>query len=69
MGAAAAFTVLIAVLIALTLLPAILGLFGRKAFAGRVPSVSDPANPENDDGKPKRLCAASRCVVRVRRRS
>uniref|UniRef100_UPI000B0EDD47 MMPL family transporter n=1 Tax=Aldersonia kunmingensis TaxID=408066 RepID=UPI000B0EDD47 len=39
MGAAAAFTVLIAVLIALTLLPAVLGLFGRKAFAGKVPFV------------------------------
>lgn len=37
MGAAAAFTVLIAVLIALTLLPALLGAFGRKAFAGKVP--------------------------------
>ena len=36
MGLAAAFTVFIAVLIALTLLPAILGLFGGKAFAGKV---------------------------------
>ncbi|HEY5844028.1 MAG TPA: MMPL family transporter [Mycobacterium sp.] len=39
MGLAAAFTVFIAVLIALTLLPAILGLFGGKAFAGKVPFV------------------------------
>ena len=37
MGTAAAFTVLMAVLIAITLLPAILGLFGKKAFAGRIP--------------------------------
>ena len=36
MGLGAAFTVLIAVLVALTLLPAILGLVKSKAFAGRV---------------------------------
>ncbi len=45
MGAAAAFTVGIAVLIALTLLPALLGLFGRKAFAGKVPFLK-PRDPE-----------------------
>ena len=36
MGLAAAGTVLIAVLVALTLLPAILGLFKSKAFGGQV---------------------------------
>ncbi|MDN5765552.1 MAG: MMPL family transporter [Humibacillus sp.] len=36
MGIAAAATVAVAVLIALTLLPAVLGLLGSKAFAGRV---------------------------------
>ena len=36
MGLAAAFTVLLAVLIALTLLPAILGMLKSKAFGGRV---------------------------------
>ncbi len=36
MGFAAAATVLIAVLVALTLLPAVLGMVGSKAFAGRV---------------------------------
>ncbi|WP_024796248.1 MMPL family transporter [Tomitella biformata] len=40
MGTAAALTVLIAVLIALTLLPAILGMFGKKAFAGKIPGLS-----------------------------
>ncbi len=50
MGAAAASTVFIAVLIALTLLPAILGLFGRKAFAGRIPGLSQ-RDAEGDDGK------------------
>ena len=38
MGFAAAATVLIAVLVALTLLPAVLGMVGSKAFAGRVRS-------------------------------
>lgn len=44
MGGAAAFAVLMAVLIALTLLPALLGVFKSKAFAGRVPLVksTDP---------------------------
>jgi RND superfamily putative drug exporter len=36
MGLAAAFTVLVAVAVALTLLPAVLGMLGGKAFAGRV---------------------------------
>lgn len=36
MGLAAAGTVFVAVLIALTLLPAVLGMLGSKAFAGRV---------------------------------
>src|SRR5690606_792229 len=40
MGYAAAFTVLMAVLIAVSLLPAVLGLFGEKAFAGRVPFLN-----------------------------
>ncbi|MCL2536225.1 MAG: MMPL family transporter, partial [Nocardiaceae bacterium] len=50
MGAAAASTVFIAVLTALTLLPAILGLFGRKAFAGRIPGLSK-RDAEGDDDK------------------
>ena len=36
MGLAAAGTVLVAVLVALTLLPAVLGMLGRRAFAGQV---------------------------------
>ncbi|MEO9323383.1 MMPL family transporter [Nocardioides sp. C4-1] len=36
MGLAAAATVLVAVLVALTLLPAVLGMLGTKAFGGRV---------------------------------
>lgn len=41
MGLAAAGTVLVAVLVALTLLPAVLGLLGRRAFGGRVRSRAD----------------------------
>lgn len=42
MGIAAAGTVIVAVLVALTLLPAILGLFGSKAFAGRLRFLNPP---------------------------
>ncbi|MFF0815904.1 MMPL family transporter [Rhodococcus sp. NPDC003318] len=51
MGLAAAFAVLIAVLVALTFLPAFLGLLGRKAFAGRIPFVK-ATDPEADDAAP-----------------
>ena len=48
MGLAAAATVFVAVLVALTLLPAILGLFKSKTFAGRVRKY----RPQHDeDGK------------------
>lgn len=63
MGAAAASTVFIAVLIALTLLPAILGLFGRKAFAGRIPGLSQ-RDAEGDDGKKTFSQRYGRAVVR-----
>ena len=45
MGLAAAATVLIAVLVALTLLPALLGLLKSKAFGGRVRRTQ----PKRDD--------------------
>lgn len=47
MAFAAAFTVIVAVLVAVTLLPAILGLFGTKSFAGRAPVVKAP-DPEDE---------------------
>lgn len=47
MALAAAFTVIIAVIVAITLLPAVLGAFGTKAFAGRAPVVKAP-DPEDD---------------------
>ncbi|AOD21530.1 hypothetical protein IM25_07770 [Rhodococcus sp. p52] len=50
MGYAAAFTVLMAVLIAVSLLPAVLGLFGEKAFAGRIPFLNKRGS---DDDTPK----------------
>lgn len=40
MGLAAAATVAISVIVALTLIPALLGLLGNKAFAGRIPGVA-----------------------------
>lgn len=39
MGLAAAATVAVAVLIAVTLLPALIGIFGKKTFSGRIPGV------------------------------
>lgn len=45
MGLAAAFTVLVSVLVALTLLPALLGLWGERAFAGRIPGIAGHAGP------------------------
>lgn len=62
MGAAAAFTVLIAVLIALTLLPALLGAFGRKAFAGKVPFL------KSGEPKPGKQSAAQRYIGFVTRK-
>lgn len=46
MGLAAAVTVLIAVLVALTLLPAVLGLLKTKTFAGRVRRYSPRREPD-----------------------
>ncbi|MGU3436402.1 MMPL family transporter [Actinomycetes bacterium M1A6_2h] len=46
MGIAAALGVLVAVLIALTMLPAVLGLFGKKAFAWKVREVADPEHSD-----------------------
>lgn len=51
MGLSAAATVAIAVLVSLTLIPAMLGLLGDKAFAGRIPGVA--GNPSRK-GKVRR---------------
>ena len=45
MGFAAAATVLIAVLVALTLVPALLGAWGDRAFAGKIPGVAGNPGP------------------------
>ncbi|KQB85972.1 MMPL family transporter [Corynebacterium lowii] len=47
MAGAAAITVAIAVLVALSFLPALLGLLGTRVFGGRVPGPTVP-DPEND---------------------
>ncbi|ORI13509.1 MMPL family transporter [Rhodococcus sp. 1168] len=49
MGLAAAGTVAVAVLIALTLLPALIGVFGRKTFAGRIPGVAPTTESATGD--------------------
>ncbi|NLG55582.1 MAG: MMPL family transporter [Rhodococcus sp.] len=66
MGLAAAFTVFIAVLVALTLLPAIRGLFGRKAFAGKVPFLAqrDLEGDSEEGGKPNFALRYANAVVR-----
>lgn len=51
MGVAAAFTVLVAVLVALTMLPALLGVWGDKAFAGKIPGVAGHPGPGNRPAK------------------
>jgi RND superfamily putative drug exporter len=51
MGLAAAGTVLVAVLVALTLLPAILGVFGEKVFAGRLKFLNPPDVTPHDPAR------------------
>ena len=48
MGLAAAFTVVIAVAIAVTLLPALLGVAGRRVLGGKIPFLKTP-DPEAAD--------------------
>ncbi|GAA1481621.1 MMPL family transporter [Gordonia sinesedis] len=62
MGIAAAGTVAVAVLVALTLLPAILGLFGSWAFAGRLRFLNAP---DADPVAEKRERNGGRYVRRV----
>ncbi len=50
MGVAAAFGVLVAVIVAITLLPALLGLFGAKVFAGRVKGLH-PQDTDEGEGR------------------
>jgi len=63
MGYAAAFTVFMAVLIAISLLPAVLGLFGEKAFAGRIPGLKS-GDLEGDQDKPGAALKFVRALVR-----
>jgi RND superfamily putative drug exporter len=51
MGLAAALTVVIAVLIALTLLPALLGFTGKRVLGGRIPGLR-ARSPEAGGGRP-----------------
>lgn len=40
MGLSAAFTVFVSVLVALTFIPALLGVFGERTFGGRIPGIA-----------------------------
>uniref|UniRef100_UPI00242D3EA5 MMPL family transporter n=1 Tax=Gordonia paraffinivorans TaxID=175628 RepID=UPI00242D3EA5 len=48
MGVAAAWGVAVAVAVAVSFLPAVLGLFGTRVFAGRVKGLHPPDTPEGD---------------------
>ncbi len=63
MGLAAAFAVFIAVLIALTLLPAMLGLYKGKAFAGKLKFVNT-TDPEDPDATPTNGLRWARALVK-----
>jgi RND superfamily putative drug exporter len=63
MGLAAAFTVAVAVLIALTLLPAMLAPIGPRIRAGRIPGLK-PRDPEADGGTPSMGMRWARMIAR-----
>ncbi|MTE10200.1 MMPL family transporter [Corynebacterium aurimucosum] len=65
MGLAAAGTVFMAVLVALTLVPAMLGLLGDKAFAGRIPGVA--GNPTKRRPRRTKATMGNRWVRTVQR--
>ena len=66
MGLSAAFTVLVAVLIALTFIPALLGVLGDRVFKARIPGLS--GNPVRGGGKRRRSrTMGNRWVSFVRR--
>ena len=65
MGLAAAGTVFMAVLVALTLVPAMLGLLGDKAFAGRIPGVA--GNPTKRRPRRTKPTMGNRWVRTVQR--
>ena len=69
MGLSAAATVAIAVLVALTLLPALLGLLGDKVFAGKIPGVAGNPGPGNRPAKDLSTRSLGRTWVNTVRRA
>ncbi|WP_250281059.1 MMPL family transporter [Frankia sp. CiP1_Cm_nod2] len=65
MGLAAAGTVAVAVLVALTLLPALFGFAGRRLTGGRIPGLR-ARDPEGDGGGPTAGQRWARLIVRRR---
>ena len=64
MGLAAAATVFIAVLVALTLLPALLGMTKSKAFGGRVRRYRPKRDERRPDPQQRRALGAARSAAR-----
>ncbi|GAA1458450.1 MMPL family transporter [Williamsia maris] len=65
MGLAAAVTVLVAVLVALTLLPAVLGLFGSKAFGASISFLNAPDSPKSAKATTPRVSNGTRFVKQI----
>nr|WP_305083654.1 MMPL family transporter [Corynebacterium sp. CCUG 61414] len=68
MGLAAALTVLIAVLVALTLLPALLGVWGDRSFGGKLPWFAGNPGPGKRPGRDLSAKSVGRSWVNVVRR-
>ena len=54
MGIGAAIAVIVSVLCATTLIPAVLGIFGRFAFAGRIPGIRHGDEPDSKESNGRR---------------
>ncbi|UIZ92237.1 MMPL family transporter [Corynebacterium sp. CNCTC7651] len=68
MGISAAFTVLVSVFVALTMLPALLGAWGDRAFGGRIPGIAGHAGPGSRPAKDLDKRSVGRSWVNVVKR-
>nr|WP_227659103.1 MULTISPECIES: MMPL family transporter [unclassified Corynebacterium] len=67
MGLLAAFTVFVALLVALTLVPALLGIAGDRAFAGAIPGVAGNKRPARRASHRRRMTLGRHWVLLVHR--
>lgn len=65
MGLSAAFTVFVALLVALTLIPALMGLLGEKAFGLRIPGLA--GTRKRKKGKKRRKTMGARVAMLIHR--